>query len=149
MSYLYRKERRNCAHWLLKILSNNLSTDPNAQFIEYSNQGLNKIHNSTPGAIWNRFKQFTPYQIYDALILLKENGDILFDESEVDYLNAKIVCTPKGRITCKSGYYKTENKKDFIQNVELRTKWIFIFIPIIISIISLAISTLNFFYPHK
>jgi hypothetical protein len=100
----------------------------NAPFIEYSNQGLNKINNSTPGAIWRRFKQFTPYQIYDALILLRENGDIQFDESAVDYLNTKIVCTPKDIISCKSGYYKTENKKDYTQNLELHTKWVFIFI---------------------
>ena len=131
MSYRYRKEKRLRCNKMLEIIY--------IQFHERFEKNVNskffvpllsiiKIHNHNENQ-----------EYLGSITTLLTNRHIEFNK-EMD----QIALTATGLEEYKEGFYIVENRKDHLAEIEKYTKWIFPIITLIISVIALLISLVNF-----
>ncbi|OYU53829.1 MAG: hypothetical protein CFE25_17190 [Chitinophagaceae bacterium BSSC1] len=145
MSYKFRKEKRLLAHKILKYLSDRSyfkSTD--LEIIRVSGFYKKKIY--TPQTILqvrdnvlgkNRFET-----LMQALRLLEQNNHVIIHEENLK--DGEIYqCTSLGEGAYLEEYYKIENRRDFLEEFELYTKWLFPSIAILLSLAAFILSILN------
>jgi hypothetical protein len=150
MSYKYRKYKRSLAHKILGILSDeNLresifaETTANTGFYNekrYRYQKVLWIRNKILGTSPYHNNEFEMFM--QSLQLLESKQHVVRDTTD-NGIEASFACTVKGEDAFLEEYYDVENRRDYLEMVELKTKWILPIISLLLSIAALLISYLK------
>jgi hypothetical protein len=144
MSYKIRKINRECADWLLEVLSRDYNTVVDQETHRYKMTDYQKKTLAEIMVLSN--EQRTGFLIDDierAVRILHRNHHVIYVYEPADLLNSTAVCTVEGEDAFDDSYYPVENRKDFLEGIEKYTKSILPLVSVLISIMALVISILG------
>ena len=150
MSYKIRKINRECADWLLEILSRDNNTIVDSATHQYKMTAYQEKKLAEIMVLSNEQRAgFVLDDIERAIRILHRNHHVVYVYNPDDLLNSSAVCTVEGEDAYDDSYYPVENRKDYLEGIEKYTKSIIPFISVLIAILALIISLLNYFKPNS
>lgn len=146
MSYNYRKIKRKCAEFMLEKLM--IANAPGSDFFEEDA----RFYSYSVNSFAEDYSKYNVLQFSSSANLLVSNKHIELEFTSnplYSFEDLQLFITKAGREACNEGYYDKENQKDFLEVIELKTKWIIPLLSLLLSLAAFSFSIYTFSHPNR